>query len=187
MALIRKTSPVGIDIPIDRLQDLLYNGFGVNISALSWVTAENGYQSYHRAYRNEDNQDEAGQIVEAYDGTNEYIDVFYSDNFSASSFFLTDENIGTDGHLYNTDISIIFQLNLAETYPNITHRADEEAHREVLLMLENAPWPAYSITGLITGIDNVYAALNLDKIRYTDMHPRHAFMVNMNVEYEYNC
>ncbi len=186
MALIRKISPVGIDIPIDRVQDLLYSGLGGKLP-LSWVTAENGYQSYHRAYKNEDNQEDAGQIVEAYDGTNEYKDVFFADNFSASSFFLSEDTIGSNGHLYNTDISIIFQLNLEETYPTITHRADEEAHREVLLILENAPWASYSITELVTGIDNVYAALNLGKIRYTDMHPRHCFMVTMNVEYEYNC
>lgn len=187
MALINKISPVGIDVPIDRLQGLLYDGFGANITALSWVSAVNGYESYHRAYRNEDNQDTAGQIVEVYDTDNEYKDVFNDDNFSATSFFLIDENIGTDGHLYNTDISIIFQINLAETYPNITHRADEEAHKEVLLKLEENPWDSYSITGLITGISNVYSALNLGKIRYTDMHPKHVFMVNMNVQYEYNC
>lgn len=182
--LILKTNPVGVDVPVDRLQKLLYNGIA-GIDPVTWVA--NGYESYHRAYKNENNEGTSGLRPEVYDANNEYKEVFFDDNFSATSFFLADNTLNSpDGHLYQTEISIIFQLRLNELYPAITHRADEEAHNEVLVKLENNPW-SYTVSQVITGIPQVYEDLNVDKVRYDDMHPKHVFMVKMSIEYSQDC
>ena len=175
MPLIQKIEPVGIDRVIDLIQVDLFNG-------LAWDSLPNvTYEANHRAYKNETSD---GIIPEIYDGKKEYREIYFDDNVSASSFFLVDDS-RTGDKKYSIIVSIIFQLKLDKIFPLITHRADEEAHRDVLDVLERNPTQA-KITALITGIANVYPGLKIDQVRFDNMQPFHVFRVDMEVNYE-NC
>lgn len=173
MPLIQKISPVGIDIVIDILQKKLFNELG-------WDT-NTTYEANHRAYKNET---EDGIIPEVYDGKKEYRDIYFNDTVDANSFFLVDDT-RTGNRAYTTTVSIIFQLKLDKIFPNIIHRADEEAHAQVLQVLEINPTSA-KISSLQTGISNVYSGLLVDQSKFDNMQPFHVFKVDMDVNFN-NC
>lgn len=175
MALIQKTSPVGIDITIDRLQVLLFD-------VLTWKNVTKGYESFHRVYKNETND---GKEPEAFISGIDYNEVFTKDKFSATSFFLIGDNRPVNDWI-ETDVDIIFQLNLDELYPNITHRADEEAHADVYNALNNNPYNA-DITNITKGIANVYSDLNIDQVKFDDMSPCHVFKITLKVNHSMDC
>ena len=178
MALVLKISPVGIDRIIDLIQVALFNG----LNKLGWDSLPGvTYEANHRAYKNETKD---GIIPEIYDGKKEYRDIYFDDNVSANSFFLVDDS-RTGDKKYSIIISVIFQLKLNKIFPLIDHRADEEAHRDVLNVLERNPTQA-KIQSLITGIDNVYSGLRVDQVEFDNMQPFHVFRVDMEVNYE-NC
>lgn len=174
MPLIRKILPVGIDRIIDSIQVTLFNKLGWD--SLPSVT----YESNHRAYKNET---EGGIIPEIYDGVKEYREVYFDDTVSANSFFLVDDS-RTGDKLYTIIVSIIFQIKLDKIFPNITHRADEEAHKQVLDVLERTT--LVKINSLQTGIANVYSGLLVVQSKLDNMQPFHVFRVDMDVNYE-NC
>lgn len=181
MALITKTDPVGIDIVVNEIQ--------TELQELSWVTAKNGYENMPRAYKNETSN---GRVPELYLNNGEYKEVFYNDEFSATSFFMADSvflaNTGGSGKRnYDPTLNIIFQLDLKQCYPSIAHRADEEAHREVILLLENMPY-TYRVNQVVVGISEVYEDLRITQVNFDDMHPAHVFKVQINnIGLEYQC
>lgn len=174
MPLIKKISPVGIDRIIDSIQVVLYNKLG-------WDSLPNvTYEANHRANKNETAN---GIIPEIYDGKKEYREVYFNDKVDASSFFLIDDT-RTGDKLYTIIVSIIFQLKLDKIFPLITHRADEEAHKQVLDVLEKTT--LVKINSLQTGIANVYSGLLVDQSKFDNMQPFHVFKVDIDVNYE-NC
>lgn len=177
MALIQKIAPrVGIDRIIDNLQVLLWDGL------LLWQNAIKGYNSYSKAEKNEV---ENGRLPEVFTGGKEYKEVFTDDDFSATSFFLVGNNRPiVDEVIVQATIDIIFQVNLQEIYGG---REDEQAHRDVFLILKNNPW-TYSISdSLVTGISEVYSGLKIDQVKFDDMQPFHVFKVSMVAEYDMSC
>ena len=178
MPLIQKISPVGIDRIIDSIQVVLFNKLGWD--SLPSVT----YESNHRAYKTPGEiNGTSGLIPEVFDGIKEYKEVYFNDNVDASSFFLVDDT-RTGDKLYTINVSIIFQLKLDKIFPLITHRADEEAHKQVLDVLERTT--LVKINSLQTGIANVYSGLLVDQSKLDDMQPFHVFKVDMDIDYE-NC
>jgi len=173
--LIQKIAPRGIDINIDKLQVKLFDGLGWD--SLPSVT----YESNHRAYKNETSD---GIIPEVYDGIKEYREVVFNDKIDASSFFLVDDSRSGESP-FNTTVSVIFQLKLDKIFPNVTHRADEEAHADVLNILKTNQAGA-KISSLVVGLSNVYSGLIVDTSKYNDMQPFHVFKVDMDVNYS-NC
>ncbi len=178
MPLIQKILPVGIDRIIDSIQVTLFNKLG-------WDSLPNViYESNHRAYKTPGKLEEReGLIPEVYDGKKEYREVYFDDNVSASSFFLVDDS-RTGDKLYTIIVSIIFQLKLDKIFPTIIHRADEEAHKQVLDVLERTT--LVKINSLQTGIANVYSGLLVEQSKLDNMQPFHVFKVDMDINYE-NC
>lgn len=176
MALIQKISPVGVDALIDNIQEEFYN-------AISWTSASNGYESYHRAYKNESN---LGKIPEVYTSNDDYKEVFMDDQFSATSFFLVDDRRSLTDGLQSVKINIIFQVLLDEIYPSITHRADEEAHNDALTLLQSMYWD-FKTTDLEVGVDNVYKKLAFNDKDCDDMHPYHVFMISLESNLQLQC
>lgn len=172
MPLIQKIKPVGIDRIIDSIQVVLYNKLG-------WDTGT-VYEANHRAYKNET---EKGIIPEVYDGKKEYREIYFNDKVDANSFFLVDDT-RTGDKLYSVIVSIIFQIKLDKIFPNIVHRADEKAHKQVLDVLERTT--LVKINSLQTGIANVYSGLLVDQSKFDNMQPFHVFKVDIDVNYE-NC
>ena len=62
MAIVKKSDPIGIDAPLDEIQDAVYNHLTNNCK---WTK----YESYHRAYKN---QKDSSVIPEVYTRDKEY-------------------------------------------------------------------------------------------------------------------
>lgn len=173
MAIIRKTQPIGIDKVVDQLQD--------NLETLGW----SNYEMYSRAYKNETAD---GIIAEIYRGNEEYREIFFDDTFDATSFFILEDTqpvVNRSQRLEGT-LGIIFQVKSIALKPNITHRADEEIHYDVLNALSSNV-PKWETIEVVTGISNVYAGLNTDTIQFTDIGDFHVFRVNLTGGYSVNC
>jgi len=183
--LILKTNPVGIDTVINNINKLVFDG-------LDWLSTNDNpvnYTAYHRALKNPRN---GGIIPEVYEidtdtRSGEYSEVFYNDRLDASSFFYVDDNIGTvdNGRLFDTTLSMVFQVDLSVVADNIKHRGDAEIHRVVCNAINKSVYG--NVSGLVTGIPNVYSEFDQSQIEFTDMHPFHCFRVDIDVNYEFGC
>ncbi len=169
--LYTKTTPKGIDIIIQALQTHLYNEL-----ASTWDTTS--YNSYGRCYKNESSE---GVIPEVFIGTNDYNPLLDVDKVNAFSFFVCGDDIDYEEGLYTVEVGLIFFFNLKNLKSSITHRADEEARIDVLLLLEE--YPSFEIIGVQTGYDNVFAEFNTDLIKLDDIQPYHCFRVNGLMRY----
>lgn len=181
MSLVQKISPVGIDTSIDTLQVELYNHL---IDNALWTK----YESYPRAYKNPLGEN---TIPEVAIDQKDYKEVLFDDNFKATSFFLTEDDVSsnTDG-VFTQNVSMIFQGILTELYPLITtHRADAEMLDDVMKAFEKTN---YVVTNMITGVDNVYSDLDLqnrlkEHVQLDDMSQFHVLRVNFDIQYTYDC
>lgn len=172
MALVRKTSPIGIDFKIDQLQNYLFNKLG-------W----SNYGAFGRAYRN---PREDSFIPEVDAGGDELEEVFFDDKLSAASYTLMDESLGIDVGL-NPVGSIYFQVKLDEIKPNITHRADEEVIRDVIYWLNRNPYGIDPID-IVRGIPNVYSGLKQDQIKFDNMSNHCVFRIVLDFPIQsYSC
>lgn len=178
MSLVRKINPKGVDKVIDKVQVKLYN----YLTGLGW----SDYESYPRTYKNTRG---SNTIPEVYLDSNEYKEVLMDDKFTVTSFFLVDDNRTIDEQLITQGISIIFQANLTELYPSITHRADEEMHMAIYEKLKYFFGANAVVNEIITGVDNVYSDLNIsgklkDKVKLDDISQLHVVKFNLTVGYQ---
>jgi len=183
--LILKTSPVGIDTVINNINNLVF-------TELDWVSTGDSpvnYNAYHRALKNPKN---GGLIPEVYQletdtSFGEYSEVLYNDRLDASSFFYVDDNQSTidGGRMFNTTVSMVFQVDLSKVADNIKHRGDAEIHRVVCNAINKGIYG--KVSNVVTGISNVYSEFDQSQIEFTDMHPFHCFRVDIDVNYEFDC
>lgn len=171
--LIQKVKPIGVDFVIANIQTKIYD-YLVNRKGFT------KYESYERAYLNEDK-------AEIYIGKNEYKDCLFNDKFNVTSFFLADEKREFDYEKtrgFNHEISIVFQCNLSKLYPTILHRADEEFNKDCF----NALYSAYGglvINEVVTGLKNVYEGLGTDLLTNSDISNFHILKINFNINYKF--
>ena len=184
--LILKTNPVGIDTVINNINKLVFDDLG-------WLSSDENnpvdYTAYHRALKNPKN---GGIIPEVYDietetSTGEYTESLYDDRLGASSFFYVadEQNPIDNGRMYNTTLSMVFQVDLSKVADNIKHRGDAEIHRVVCKAINKGYYG--KVSALVTGISNVYSEFDQSQIEFTDMHPFHCFRVDIDVSYEFGC
>lgn len=175
--LVTKTSPVGIDISIQKMQSYLYDAL-----LTKWNLSDSSLNGYGRAYRNA-TQD--GYTPEVYVGNNEYNEVYYDDRLSGSYFFGIGEEIKNTTKAVTADVFIIFMVNLDKVKPG-SNRNDEEVHIDVQTLVTRLFY-GFTFTGLVTGIDNVfkdYSGWKRSKgIKFTDTHPQHCFRLNFKLIY----
>ena len=185
--LVLKENPIGIDTVVNNINGLVYN-------ALGWTSTDEEnpvlYNAYNRALKNPKN---GGIVPEVFvSGSSrfsggEYSEVLYDDSLDASSFFYVDD-IQTpidNGRMFNTTLSMVFQVNLDRVANNVEHRGDAEVHRVVVNAINKGYYG--SVSGLVTGISNVYSEFDQSQIEFTDMHPFHCFRVDIDVNYEFGC
>jgi hypothetical protein len=177
MAIFRKTNPIGKDHPIDRLQLYLYNN-----------TSFANHDSHHRAYKNIKGKNDDSLVPERYDVDGEYKDLYYNDNLNVLSFFLSsDEVTNNEDRAYLTDLSIIYEVNLKELYPTITHRADEEFVNDILYWIDRSNF-GFKIESITTGVNNVYSGLNTVLPKLDDIGKRFVVRFNLSLEnIDYSC
>lgn len=185
--LTLKEKPIGIDTVINNINWLVYDEFG-------WKSDDPyfpiNYTAYHRALKNPRN---GGLVPEVYIANQnrfekgEYSEVLYDDTLDASSFFYVDDNQTPvdNGRLFSTTLSMVFQVNLNKVAENIKHRGDAEIHRIAVNAINKSLYG--NVSGLVTGISNVYSEFDQSQIQFTDMHPFHCFRVDIDVNYEFHC
>lgn len=180
---VTKASVTGIDIPIQKLQIVLYN----KIKTL-WGVTDQTFNMYGRAYRNQTN--DSGYTPEIYKGNNEYSDAYFDDTLAGSAFFGLGENEKIDKGDTTADVFIIFMVNLPKIKPGTT-RNDEEARVDMERICLQRDY-GFFLNGIVIGIDNVFKEYSGYKktkgITFRDMHPWHCFRLNFKVTYNiYDC
>ena len=182
--LITKTSPVGIDILIKRFQTHLHSRL---ITTWALNVDDPLYRCYGRCYRNQSKEN--GYIAENYEGENNYKEVYWDDALKAISFFGTAVRTENESGQHVTNVHLVFFLNLALLKPSITHRADEEVHKDVLNVIGKS-LHGFQVDSIETGIENVLreypGSRRDDRLKYVDMHPVHCFRINLSVSYNIN-
>ena len=77
-------------------------------------------------------------------------------------------------------------VNLAIVKPDITHRADEEVHSDLLNALYDEI-RIEEVAGLEYGVDNIKRTVedtfSMDNFKFTDIHPYHVFAIKLSVKY----
>jgi len=169
-----KTSPVGIDIPIQKLQIKLY----AYLSAL-WSTAN--YKSYGRVYVN-DVADKSTPMVHV--SGNNYHDVLPDKKYSAMSFMFVSDNVPVNGRMYAANVSLIFFGNLTSLKPTKTHRADEEVRNDILVLLEKEPY-GFKLIDYVTGINATLSDFNIDgnTLLGSDLQPNNVARFDLELIY----
>jgi hypothetical protein len=167
-------STVGIDTVIQAVQTDLYNYLSTR-----WQGTLNGYG---RIYKNTDA--DGNVLPEWYEGSNEYTEVYYNDANAGNFFFIdTDEHSTEDEQVFTTTLNCAFMVDLGEILPDETHRADSKAQRDVVEAIRTISNGRVTVTGIKTGIDNVFSGFDRSGIRFTDVHPLHSFAVVLKVSY----
>lgn len=172
-----KPTVTGIDIPIQKLQIMLYD----RIKAI-WSVTDGTFNMHGRAYRN---QLQDGYVPEVYVGGNEYRDSYFNDTLAGSAFFGY-ESTKVDGLDPKAVVSLIMMVNLAKIKPG-TVRNDEEARVDIERICLERNY-GFFLTGIETGIDKVFKEYGIKSIKYRDMQPWHCFRLNFNITYNiYDC
>ena len=174
MALVLKNNAIGVDKVIDYIQKNVY-GY---LTDIGWTN----YESYHRVYLNETNE---GRTAEVYTSNNEYSEVLFNDNFTATSFFIVADTTLINQYTFEADIGLVFQVKINEIY-DTDQREDEWVRDDVWQAIKsNAQIREH--TNMVTGLSNVYAEIDRTQITWTDMHPCHVFRYNFKVRYTEDC
>jgi hypothetical protein len=185
--LTLKEKPVGIDTVINNINYLVYNELGWSSTDRDFPVK---YSAYHRALKNPRNGGTVPEVFAASEDRfrrGEYTEVLYDDRVDASSFFYVEDTQTPidNGRMFNTTLSMVFQLNLESVASNIKHRGDAEIHRVVCNAINKSYYG--KVSGLTTGISNVYSEFDQSQIQFTDMHPFHCFRVDIDVNYAFGC
>ena len=171
------TNPVGIDFQIQAMQNLFINKLWTDVSAPK-------KQFNHRVFKNEKN----GEVYPALfnDSTNDYKNVIFNDRLSVLSWFdVVDSTNSFNSNQATQTVGVFFAVNLKDIYPNLSHRAVEEAHRDALSILSMRP-SNFVITELISNKD-AYGDFSVDNLKAFNMQPWHVFRYNCNVGFTFNC
>ena len=168
-------NPIGIDAPIQELQELFIDELWTDIAA-------DKKQFNHRVFRNLDrNGNLIPEIIVS--GSNEYEEVKFNDSLTALSWFdVSDTPTSFDGGQSTREVGIFFAVNLTEIYPNLDHRAVEEVHRDVLELLDSSNVQGDAITG-----EAAYGDFSVDNLKRYNMQPWHVFRIPYLMQYTIDC
>lgn len=178
-----KTNPVGIDAAIQKLQVYLHDALMPLWGMDPGVAAQNKlYQCYGRCDRN---LREDSYIAEVFQGGKEYKEVYWNDTLNAISFFGTGSKEEYNGRML-ADVHLVFFVNVAKVRTGITHRADEEARRDVQLLVQS-PTYDFEYTDTEIWLQNVLreypGSYREKRLIAVDMQPVHCFRLNFQLIY----
>lgn len=168
------TSALPLDAEIQSIQDYLYSGlatFGVT-----------NYESFARCYVNERD----GKNIPEWctDGKN-YVDVLFNDKSYLTTFFLTGDTT-SDETVFETDVSLIVQARLDKLFPSGSKRPDAELINLISYYLNDNP-AGHVVEGFVTGFDNVYSGLDVNKEDYVDMGKYCILRFNLKITHYVEC
>jgi len=170
--LYTKTKPTGIDKPIQETQKLLHD----RLNSL-WGIELKGYGRADLLKRDDQ------VIPEVFVNGKDYEDILGLDD-NRFFFVQDDKSESVDAKWYETDVNIYFILKLTDIKTNITHRADQEVHDDIINVLKQSSLD--TVTSIETGIDNVisdFKITDMDNFNLSDFQPYHIFKVVTSVKY----
>ena len=154
------TTPIGIDVPIKRLQtrfsDDLFSG--------------KTYYSYPRCYEIDGEQ-------HVFTSGIDYEKLTQNDSIHALSFFVVNSEDEIEIETFEADVSIYFFVNLAQLCSSITNRADANVRREVMQIMDLKPYGFE--------VDNIEWGADVEDDIVNDMQPYYCFRINTKLVYEY--
>lgn len=179
-------SPVGIDVPIRKMQEKLHKALMAKWNLDTTVPAENKlYECYGRCYRNKKAK---GYVAEVFKGGKDYADVYWDDKLNAISFFGIGQTIE---HKISEKVNVhlVFFVDLKKLKPALVNRADEEVRLDVLEVVQTFGF-GFTYTSLDLGIENVLkeypGSYRDERLANVDMHPIHCFRLNFALTYTKN-
>ena len=165
---------IGLDARIEELKDLFTTKLFTDV-------ANNTYTSYGRAYWLKRKDEQTGVVFDVPEllisATQKYQDVLPNHKIHGHSFFIADTGIDIGGYLISK-VSIYFAINLDVLYPNVTERAVEYLHKDVIKVINMSLFklihietdlPAFERFGFVKETDNMqpYYLVRFDtKIEY---------------------
>lgn len=165
------TNPIAIDVDLQKLQIDLY-------AQLESRWANKSIDGYGRVYRN-------NETPEYFSEQEGYVDTFLNDKIDASfSFIVSEESPTEDQYMFNNDVKVVFIVNLKSLFPAEQGRADQMAQRDAVELLRKISRQRYLITGVQTGLANVFSGFDISKITKDDLHPFHIFSVNTTLNFQ---
>jgi len=170
---------IGIDVKIEALRARF-------ASKLFADVVGNTYVSYGRAFIT-NRKDKDGRIIDVPElqiaSTKKYQEVLPNRKIEGHSFFLVSSDIEVKiNSELKADVSIYFSVNLDTLYPNVTERAVEYLHRDVLNEIRDSEFDVKKIT---TGLK---AFENFGLVKETDnMEPFYLVRFDTEINYNQNC
>ncbi len=161
-----KDNPVGIDKEIQKLQIKLYNRLGLE-----------NIEGYGRVYIY--NKKDTVYPIHFVSGI-DYKELLIDDRNNGKFFFVENHTTESGITISKTKVDIIFLINLAELYPNIPYRADEELKQHIYRTLKKTRFFFPSHIEITKGIE----ALKGFKTNLIDMQPYHFIKFSGEVSYQ---
>lgn len=114
----------------------------------------------------------------------DYKEVYYNER--SCFFFVDSENQSGDGHSFESDLDIIFMLNLNDIYKSSKERVDERVFTDVVRFIRESYEGVFTITNHIKELDAVLRDFDITKIKDNDIQPLHVFGIRGLLEYFIN-
>ena len=182
-----KTSPVGVDIPVQGLQIFLYNQLKAK-----WNITDTEFESYGRSYRNKTDK---GYIPEVFQSSSQpgntvYKPVEFDETVNKALFFFDAyDDVKYSKGTSSVKVDIIFLVNVALLKPLLAHRGDEEIRNDVERLMAQKRF-SFTMTGYATGFKNVFnrfdGLMSKEQVTFKDLHPIHVFKITADLIYNIN-
>lgn len=167
----------GIDARVKQIQNALFNHLGfTNVDFYGCVLKSL-------------NKDSKTIVPEFYHDFPRKREVYYDGKTAAGGnvFFIdSDEHKELKGGLFQSNVKIVFMLNLEKLFPEKQYRASSEVQENCIKLVKKLGCFSSSLI-LEKGLENVLKGFDTSKIKLNDMQPYHIFSINGSLEYSYNC
>jgi hypothetical protein len=168
------TKPQGLDRPLQDMQNHFIKSLWPNVLAVK--------KSFnHRVFV----KNSAVLKPEIFDGK-DYKDVRFDDSLTALSWFDVSNQTNTFSNSTGVnEVGIVFIVNLEKLYPQLSHRAVEEVHYDVIKIINKMP-REFKINSIVSGLD-AYGDYDITQLKGANIQPFHVFRINCDVLFTLNC
>lgn len=164
-----KTSPVGLDIKINSIQNKLHAA----LLDMGLVTGD--VDVYPRIYKQRDDKIEPVKFI-----SKEFErSLFTTDKKVVAYFYERFDAVNTHG-LFSSTVANIVHVNLPLVYPSITHRPDHEFIKFMTDIYKIEPY-GFRLDSIATGV-NVFTDFSND-FKREDIPPYFSVRFDLNINY----
>ena len=170
----------GVDIPISLIRDNLVQNLWSNVSNQIYYT---------RAFRNVIQIDGSERVIpEVFTENREYREVLFDNKWNVLVFFDVDNERSNILDKPETNLNIIFAVNLDAIHPGGDFRQEDNVQADVLQVLKDTSNVSIDKTNatIKSGID-AYEDFYRENIVGFNMQSFHTFKIALSVKYIYDC